>query len=116
MTTMGLVRVHIPSALGCVRGMFRLRRGRSSGLGIGYSSSLENTALSGDGGDGFEGAVDLGAGVLAGHDGADAGFAFGDGGEGDAGGHDAGVEQRAGEVHGAAGVAEGALRSEEHTS
>ena len=44
--------------------------------------------------------------MLAGHDGADAGFAFGDGGEGDAGGHDSGVEEGAGEVHGAAAVAD----------
>lgn len=56
--------------------------------------------------DGVEGLVELGAGVLAGHDGADAGFAFWDGGEGDAGGHDAGVEERAGEVHGEAAVAD----------
>ena len=44
--------------------------------------------------------------MFAGHDGADAGFAFGDSGEGDAGGHDAGVEERAREVHGASAVAD----------
>ena len=37
---------------------------------------------------GFEVYVDLVAGMLAGHDATDAGFAFGDGREGDAGGHD----------------------------
>lgn len=36
----------------------------------------------------FEGGVDLVAGVLAGHDAADAGLAFGHGGKGDAGGHE----------------------------
>ena len=50
--------------------------------------------------------IDLGAGVLAGHDGANAGFALGDGRKGDAGGHDSGVEERAGEVHGATAVAD----------
>ena len=44
--------------------------------------------------------------MFAGHDGANAGFAFGDCGEGDAGGHDTCVEERAGEVHGATTVAD----------
>jgi len=44
--------------------------------------------------------------VLAGHDGADAGFAFRDSGEGDAGGHEARFEEGAAEVHGGATVAE----------
>ena len=67
---------------------------------------MENSHFFGDGGEDFEGLIDLGAGVLAGHDGADAGLAFGDGGEGDAGGHDAGVEESAGEVHCRAAVAD----------
>ena len=67
---------------------------------------LQDAHFFGDGGEDFEGLIDLCAGVFAGHDGADAGFALGDGGEGDAGGHDAGVEEGAGEVHGAAAVAD----------
>ena len=54
----------------------------------------------------FQGLVELLAGVFAGHDGADAGFAFGDGGEGDAGAEDARVEEGAGEIHGLAAVAD----------
>ncbi len=50
--------------------------------------------------------IDFRSGVFAGHDGANAGFAFGDGGEGNAGGHDSGVEEGPGEVHGAAAVAD----------
>src|ERR1700756_4956782 len=69
-------------------------------------SGLQNSHLFGDGGEDFEGLIDFGSGVFAGHDGADAGFALGNGGEGDAGGHDSGVEESAGEVHGSAAVAD----------
>ena len=71
-----------------------------------FSSGLKDACFSGNGGDGFKRLIDLFAGVFAGHDGANTGFAFGDGGEGDAGGHDAGVEEGAGEVHGAAAIAD----------
>src|SRR5271157_4234104 len=50
--------------------------------------------------------VDLGAGVFAGHDGADAGLAFGDGREGDSGGHDSGVEEGTRKIHSPAAVAD----------
>jgi hypothetical protein len=59
-----------------------------------------------DAGQDFQGLVDLLAGVLAGHDGADAGFALGDGGEGDAGGHEAGIEQGFAKLHCLAAVAD----------
>src|SRR6266851_3612779 len=71
-----------------------------------FGSGVEDVHLLCDCGEDFEGLVDLVAGVFAGHDGADAGFAFGDGGEGDAGGHEAGVEEGAAEVHGLAAVAD----------
>src|SRR5260370_26070606 len=67
-------------------------------------SGLQDSHLFGDGGEELQGLIDFGSGVFAGHDGADAGFAFGDGGEGDAGGHDSGVEEGAGEVHGASAI------------
>src|SRR5271156_3607194 len=67
---------------------------------------LQNSHLFRDGGDDIKGLINFPAGVLAGHDGANAGFTVGDGGKGDAGGHDAGVEEGAGEVHGAAAVAD----------
>jgi len=56
---------------------------------------VENVQLSCNGGEDFEGLVDLFAGVFAGHDGADAGFALGNGGEGDSGGHEARFEEGA---------------------
>src|SRR5216683_6615333 len=71
-----------------------------------FGSGVEDVHLLCDCGEDFEGLVDLVAGVFAGHDGADAGFALGDGGEGDAGGHEAGVEEGAAEVHGLAAVAD----------
>jgi len=69
-------------------------------------SSVEDPHFFRDGGEDFEGLIDLFATVLAGHDGANTGFTFGDGGEGDAGGHDSGVEESAGKVHGSATVAD----------
>src|SRR6266550_9538132 len=69
-------------------------------------SGFEDSHLLCDGGEDFKGLIDFGSGVFAGHDGANACFAFGDGGEGDAGGHDAGVEEGAGEVHGATAVSD----------
>lgn len=69
-------------------------------------SGLKDACLFGDRSYGFEGLIDLGAGVLTGHDGANAGFTFRNGGEGDASGHDASVEEGTGEVHGAATVAD----------
>ena len=65
-------------------------------------SGFEDSYFLCDGREDFEGLIDLGSGVLAGHDGANAGLAFRNGGEGDAGGHDSSVEEGAGEVHGAA--------------
>lgn len=50
--------------------------------------------------------VQLLAGVLTGHDDADAGLAFGDSRECDAGGHKALFEEGLGEVHGAAAVSD----------
>jgi hypothetical protein len=52
----------------------------------------------------FQCLVDLPAGVLAGHDGANAGFALGNGWEGDAGGHETSVEESFAEVHRLASV------------
>ena len=68
--------------------------------------SVEDTHFSGDGGEDLEGLIDLFAGVFAGHDGADAGFALGDGGEGDACGHDSCIEEGFAEVHGSAAVSD----------
>src|SRR5277367_897924 len=70
--------------------------------GLGF----QDRHFSGDGRKDLEGLIDFGAGVFAGHDGADAGLALGDGGEGDAGGHDAGVEEGAAKVHGTATIAD----------
>src|ERR1700744_170163 len=77
---------------------------RMSGA-IGTRSGGKDPHFLGDRSEDFEGLVDLSAGVFAGHDGANASFAFGNGGEGDASGHDAGVEEGAAKVHGATAVA-----------
>ena len=71
-----------------------------------FLSGLQYSHFLRDRGEDFEGLIDFGPGVFAGHDGADAGFALGDGGKGDAGGHDSGVEKGAGEVHSATAVAD----------
>jgi hypothetical protein len=78
---------------------------RMSGA-IGTRSGGKDPHFLGDRSEDFEGLVDLSAGVFAGHDGANASFAFGNGGEGDASGHDAGVEEGAAKVHGATAVAD----------
>jgi hypothetical protein len=68
--------------------------------------ALQDAHLSGGGGEDLEGLVQLLAGMLTGHDDADAGLAFGNGGECDAGGHKALFEEGLGEVHGAAAVSD----------
>jgi hypothetical protein len=55
-------------------------------------SGLQDSYRLGDCGEYFKGLIDFGSGVFAGHDGADAGFAFGDCGKGDTGSHYARVE------------------------
>ena len=67
-------------------------------------SNVEDPHFFRDGSEDFEGLIDLGTSVFAGHDGANAGFTFGHGREGDSCGHDAGVKEGAGEVHGFAAV------------
>jgi len=67
---------------------------------------LKNVPFASDARQNFESLIDLRARVLAGHDGADARFAFGDGGEGDSGGHETGVEESFAELHCLAAIAD----------
>ena len=69
-------------------------------------SGGEDLHLTCDAAQDFEGLIDLLARVLAGHDGADAGFALGNGGKGDAASHKSGVEEGSAEIHCLAAVAD----------